>query len=316
MRRRVLLRRLGALSAVGLAGCAGRSSGSPEGPDDGTTTTRDGTTTTTTRDGTTTTTGETATSVSPGGGRRPDPWEAPDGAVATMAVGTADDVLLPDLNRPHVVRVWNATGEARRVGFSLRRDDTTVASADREFPRDGVYEVTVVDPAHYRLDVSVDGELRSTVDLPATLFDCEGSTTTVRVADRVEHHTTSSADCPAPVVVDHSLVGGRPRCGERDDATVSRDGTTLSIAGHLRAPTPCHVPVLADAAMAEDELVLTVAPEPDGSDVCVECVGTLPYDASVTVAEDLPASLAVRHRTAGDARTVARWTRDGHTTTG
>ena len=85
-------------------------------------------------------------------------------------------------------------------------------------------------------------------------------------------------------------------CGDEESASVSVTDDVVTIEGALTAINPCHDAVLEDVSVAGDQLVVTVGTASTGEDICIECIGRIEYEVTVTVADlDAIESVRVRH---------------------
>jgi hypothetical protein len=106
-------------------------------------------------------------------------------------------------------------------------------------------------------------------------------------------------------ITDTSFVAGDGECGSGEDAAdVTVDGGVVRVDGRLATPTPCHGAALAEARLADggDRLVVAVRTTDPTVDVCVQCLGAVPYDLTVRVADGSPETVRVDH----DGETVRR----------
>jgi hypothetical protein len=77
----------------------------------------------------------------------------------------------------------------------------------------------------------------------------------------------------------------------------SEDSQTVTISGTIVTPTPCYEATFetleydADA----DTLTVVVGSDPDDSGACIECVGAVDYEATVSFEGGLPGSVDVSH---------------------
>ncbi|NEU57489.1 hypothetical protein [Halorussus sp. MSC15.2] len=318
MNRRELLGAVGA-GATGVAGLLGtraRSAGEDAG---------------------TITTGTTTTSAEEDGFTGID--SSADRPFATITVGSREGVQNPENNRPHVVRVWNDSQQARTVGLRLVRDDADAPVLDRrvEFPADGFLTVRLLEPADYALTVRPGGgggspgetptatrttaaaaSVGETVRIPRAQFDCNRSRTDVAVtADgQVESGTaTTEAGCP-PEVTGRTFTALGGSCGSADDASVSFADESVTVAGSIRAPNPCYGAQLADVSVtsADTLRVVVETTEPDGG-VCAQCVASVEYETNLAFRDRVPETVEVVHRRGGETETVATVSRGGWTTT-
>lgn len=100
-------------------------------------------------------------------------WDLPDDAFA--AVHVADGEAAED-----VVWLWNDSTEGRDLVVDLRAEGTDLFRRTVAFPPDGVVEVALFTRSNYRIDVGPPGT-PSTVEYPASRFDCNERALDVRV---------------------------------------------------------------------------------------------------------------------------------------
>lgn len=306
MKRRTFLQRSGGLATLaGLAGCLG-SAGSDSSPAD-----RDGNQTNETTAGDSTTDSENRFS-----GVQSDY----DDPFQTISVGSRDDVAFPDSNRPRRVWVWNAADEARKIDLQISRDAEIVVDRSIEFGADAYLTVTLNEPANYRITVGIaNGDTEETnFEISQSSFDCNSAGTSVGVmADgRVETMSEATAmGCPAPEIADANtdLSVGQGTCGKQHSASVAFEGEVVQVDGVVRTSTPNSDLALASASYDRGTSALTVrvqATEGDGSggddSAGVQCVGEVPYDATVGFEYDLPSEVVVVHESMDETVEVVR----------
>jgi len=300
MRRRSLLSAAGTLGAALVAGCMGAPSDSA-----GTTTAATPTstgTTTLTPTGTTTTAG--SFEFDPGTG---EPFEE-------IEVGDRGNVLLPGDNRPHSVSVWNTVAAERELRLRVTDDGATALDRTVAFPADGYLTVTLLEPGSYEVSLFADDEPIGELSFGTGWFDCNDSTTNVGVfEDRVEHVSmATTAACRPPNVADHSFAVTGTRCGERNEGSISIEGKTAYLDGHLRTPDPCHGADLSvddyDAGEFGEPapaITLLVSPTTSG-EACQQCVGEVTYEGAVTFEGEVPDEVVLVHEGNGEQTEVAR----------
>ncbi|WP_137283621.1 hypothetical protein [Halorussus salinisoli] len=253
-----------------------------------------------------------------------------DRPFATISVGSREGVRNPENNRPHAIRIWNDSGEARTVGLRLfRGGEAGTAILDRrvEFPADGYLTLRLSEPGEYALPLRPGGATTTatdgastggTVAVPRSRFDCNDSRTDVRVApDGAVQSVTISTEigCP-PEVVDRTFTAFSGSCGSADEASVGFGEASVRISGSIRAPTPCHGARLAGVALpSADTLRVTVATTESEADVCAQCVGTVAYRADLGFRDRVPGTVEVVHQRGDEAETVATVSRGEGSTT-
>lgn len=301
MRRRTLLSAAGTLGAALLAGCTGN--GPPASGE---------TTTTTTTTAATTTAASTTTTDS--GHFEFDP--ASDEPFEELAVGSRENVLLPEDNTPHEVPVWNAADRERDIGVLVTDDGETVLDRTVRFPADEYLAIDLLEPASYEVVLSADGETAGTIAVGTGWFDCNDSWTQVGVFPdgRVEDlSVTTEMACAPPQVADHTFEVTGTRCGEQNAGSLDVRERTVALTGRLRTPDPCHG---ADLSVADSEpgdgpdpadaITLLVSPTEGEEDVCVQCVGEVAYEGTVTFEEAVPEEVVLVHESGGERVEVAR----------
>jgi hypothetical protein len=84
---------------------------------------------------------------------------------------------------------------------------------------------------------------------------------------------------------------------QRTDIEFNDEAGRVVVTGVIEAPTPCHAATLREASYdaSEDRLSVNIGTEADGSDSCVDCVGGVAYEATVTFAADVPREASVAH---------------------
>lgn len=305
MNRRTLLQRTGGLATLaGLAGCLG-SAGDSDPAD------REGDRTDETTRGTTTgdsTTDEPTTTERRFSGVRSDH----DEPFRTISVGSRDAVAFPENNRPRGIRVWNAADEAREIDLQISRGAKILVDRTVEFAADAYLEVTLNEPADYGVSVGLADGNSTTFGIERTQFDCNSAGTDVGVMSdgRVETMSMSTAmGCPAPTVAGTDFSVGQGTCGKKHSASVAFEGESVRIDGAVRTSTPNRDLELADANYDAETGALTVrvrATASDGGGAGVQCVGEVPYEATVTFDHDSPGSVVVVHESMDETAEVAR----------
>jgi len=101
-----------------------------------------------------------------------------------------------------------------------------------------------------------------------------------------------------PRIVGESFTAHDGDCGSDEDvAEVAFDGDTVRVDGTLATPTPCHGAALAGTRLADDgsRLVVAVRTTDPASESCVQCLGAVPYEATVRFGAGLPEEVRVEH---------------------
>ncbi len=319
MKRRTLLRTVGAAVGAGtVAGCLADDEAAPGGSGS------DPETTDTTAP-TTEPNGEDPTTRGPDDGSTTEPGRSttPDEAVfgtdaddpfESITVGSREGVENPDDNRPHGVNVWNAAEEDRTLTIAVQRGSATVLEETITFPGDGYLSMTLAEPGDYRVPILEAGEELGVVTVDRGRFDCNSSATNVDVTPGGEIRATvisTMVACDATEISDPTFesaegtcTSGAPGDGERASVTFD-DG--VSIEGAILAPNPCHRATLVDVAETDDSLTVTVGIEDarEAGTACVECVGSVGYTLGFDPGIALPERVTVVHRNHQGETTVA-----------
>lgn len=315
MKRRDLLATVGSAGALFAAGCVGYDTSRGAGvenddpdPDDEPTG-REG-------DGTDGGTGSDGTDGGDGTGSDP---AANDEPVATVPVGDREGVPFPDNNGPHGVSVVNDADQPRELRIVLNRDDEQVLDRGFDVPAGRAVALTLNEPGDYEVAVGADGRLLDTVGVRRALFDCNGSTTEVTVDDDSEVDSTTVSTlvaCPGPEIADTRFDQGEGTCGGADRASVATDGERVWVSGTVRTPVPCYDLALSGVELVEAEeyggrsgtLVVTVTTAGRQDGACVECVGSVSYEAAVDLDNAYPKTVRVVHVGLSGERTVTETT--------
>ncbi|WP_135824544.1 hypothetical protein [Halorussus ruber] len=301
MNRRAFLQRSGGLATLaGLAGCLG-SAGSDTEPADSDGKQTDGTTHSTTDDSTT----DSERRFSGVRSEEDEPFR-------TISVGSRDEVAFPENNKPRGLRVWNAADEAREIDLQVSRGATILVDRTVEFAADAYLTVTLNEPADYGIAVGLADGTSTTFGVERTSFDCNTTGTDVGVMPdgRVETMSMSTAmGCPSSEVASADLSVGQGTCGEENGASVAFDAESVRVDGTVRTSTPNRDLELADAGYDAETGALTVrvrATEGDDGEMGVQCVGQIPYEATIGFDYDLPDTVVVVHESMDETTEVAR----------
>ncbi|WP_276301613.1 hypothetical protein [Halorussus lipolyticus] len=298
MNRRAFLQRTGGLATLaGLAGCLGTTSDSPPGDDAET-------------DETTTGAADDSTTTERFSGVRSDHGEP----FRTISVGSRDAVAFPDNNRPREIRVWNAADEARDIDLQISRDAEILVDRTVEFAADAYLEVALNEPADHSVSVGLADGNATTFGVERTSFDCNSAGTDVGVMPdgRVETMSMSTAmGCPRPKVAGTDLSVGQGTCGKEHSASVAFEDEAVRVDGTVRTPTPDSGLELADAAYDAETGALTLRVRATGSDndgggVGVQCVGEVPYEATIGFDHGWSSSVVVVHDSMDETTEVTR----------
>lgn len=244
-----------------------------------------------------------------------------DSPFRTISVGERDGVAFPDNNRPRTVRVWNAADAAREISLEISRDGESVLDETVEFAADAYLKVVLNEPDDYRVAVGLADADPTVVEISRERFDCNTATIDAGVtADgRVETASVSTAaGCPLPEVASTDFSAEQGNCGTEHSATPAFEGESVRVEGTVRAPTPRSNLSLAEATYDRESDALTVrvrASESDGSGddsgMGTQCVGEVPYEATVGFEYALPSDVAVVHETPEETVEVTRASRSG-----
>ena len=117
--------------------------------------------------------------------------------------------------------------------------------------------------------------------------------------------TDDSTNGSSPTIIDDSIETVDSDCGSDSDDWIEVDPgeETILVQGVLSASNPCHEAVLEDVAIEETRLslVVDVRSTLEEGDVCVECVGSIAYEALIGVTDaDALDSVHVDHVTGGE----------------
>ncbi|WP_435345135.1 hypothetical protein [Haloarchaeobius sp. HRN-SO-5] len=321
MNRRTLLSRLAGLGAVTVAGCVDDANPGPAGT--GTPTTDPPTTDPPTTDPPTT--GEPSTDDGDGDPTSDDGDPTSDRFspdvlehVATVELGSRDQVAFPGNNEPVTVHVWNDADEERPFEVRVTATDGDEEHVERRtLPADAYLTVVLNVPSEYTVGVGTDGEVRH--EFPAGFgdFDCNTGYTALRVlADWSVETSGLSTDlgCFGPAVNTSRFGISSADCAsiETSRATVAFEGESVAVDGSFVTPTPCYGVEFEEPSYDQetDTFVVTVARTDPDDEMCVECVGQIDYQVDVAFENDLPGHVVVRHRADGELTEVARATRN------
>ena len=300
MQRRQVLATLGTSAALATAGCL--SGGPGDGGNSDTTTTPDDPTT----DEPTNTTTPEEPEWDPG-------LEAP---FETISAGTREGVAFPDNNRAHAIRVWNQADTARQFTLQVRTPEADRLETSVEFPADGWLRLVLNVPASYTLSITVDGTQAGEVSVSRSTFDCNDSGTDVIVTPAAEVHSrtfSTMMGCPGPSVADQSFSVQQGSCDLTDEASVDFADEAVEVSGRVKTPNPCYGLELQSVELldaeanedgTDDVLEVVIAATEQQSDMCTQCVGSVPYTATVTMEHEYPSNVRVIHESMDETRTV------------
>jgi len=301
MQRRQVLAALGTSAALATAGCLSGGPGGDGGNSETTTTTDEPTT----DEPTNTTTPE-----------EPEWNPGPEEPFETITAGTREGVAFPDNNRAHDVKVWNQADSARQFTLQVRTPEADRLETSVEFPADGWLRLVLNVPASYTLSITVDGTEAGEVSVGRSTFDCNDSSTNVIVTPEAEVHSRTFSTlmgCPGPSVADQSFSIEQGSCDMTDEARIDFADEVVEVSGRVKTPNPCYGLELASVELldaeanedgTDDVLEVVVAATEQQSDMCTQCVGSVPYTATVTMEHEYPSNVRVIHESMGERRTV------------
>ena len=120
--------------------------------------------------------------------------------------------------------------------------------------------------------------------------------------DETTTTTTTTTTTERPVkLVEKSLEADLPACATTENptrASVSREGTTVTVEGSIVASDGCQTAVLGGATYDADagELRVTVKTEAETAGDCVQCLVRIDYVAELTFEGGLPEQVVVVHK--------------------
>jgi hypothetical protein len=179
--------------------------------------------------------------------------------------------------------------DTRPEGKRTTGDGTTSPSGDPETTApDGPESVTPTEPDPPQTTAS--GERTTTEDTDET--DAAGSSPEIASTDLA----VTSRDCAS---------------AEISMAEVTFADGSVTVAGKVVTANPCKNLSIEAASYDQQRGRLTIAIGTSSSEkVCQQCLGSVGYTATVTLENDLPAEVAVEHRSRNQSKTVATTTRD------
>ncbi|MEF8775870.1 MAG: hypothetical protein V5A43_05130 [Haloarculaceae archaeon] len=317
MNRRTLLRRIGALGAIGLAGCAA----GPDGDGDGSAGDGDG-------------------SPGDGDGSPGDREGTPDSSGTTTTPGP---VSIADRSIRTITTECRGTG-AETATVAIDRDETRVTVTGSIHTPDPCYEARLSDLAYdaatrtLSLDVVAEdtGEVcvqctgrvayEATIDLAGGVPDRVEITHAGRSVHRGEDGTddstsesvdesggsddVSESDGPSPVLesarIEPRQTDAAPATGEGGDIEFDPEAGEIVATGWVEARNGCERPTIADARyVASEETfdVAVVAAEPPHTtdEACTQVVEALPYRATFAFADEIPSAVSLTQEGYGGA---------------
>ncbi|WP_135828489.1 hypothetical protein [Halorussus halobius] len=231
----------------------------------------------------------------------------------TLSVGSREAVTFPESNRPCSVWVWNDADEDRDLRVRVNRDARERLDRTVEFDADAYLAVELNEPGDYRVAVGLGDDRPTTFRVRPARFDCNRSTTHVRVAPDGQVETAAFSTlmgCPAPSVAERDLSVGEAECGTDHSASVEFDGEQVRVEGAVRTPEPGYDLELADASYDREADELRVEVRASEDDLWgVQCIGEVPYEATVEFENALPGEVVVVHEVGDESEDVARTSR-------
>ena len=299
MRRRDLLAAVGAAGTLSVAGCVGF-----DGPDDDTES----------DDASDRTDSDDRGDTGDG-----DDIQADAEPIETVPVGDRDGVPFPDNNGPHGVQVVNDADETRELRVVVNRAGERLLDRIFDVPAGRRVELVLNEPDRYEVAVGVDGRLGDTVGVSRSRFDCNDSSTEVSVDGDGEVASTTVSTlvaCPGPAIAGSAFEQGEGTCGGADRASVATDGERVRVTGTVRTSVPCYDLALSGVELVDAEeyggpsgtLVVTVTTAGRQDGACVECVGSVSYEATVDLEHAFPETVRVVHVGLSGERTVTETT--------
>lgn len=268
-------------------------------------------------------TGCTDTQIPP---NSPGPQDAPtDGDQSTasdnadpelhteFSVGSRDGIVFPDANQPARYRILNRE-ESQQIQIIIRLSGDVTVNKSFTLPNNTYVSVTLQQPANYdvRLGLERDRDLTPVAQPSGDEFSCTPiqGTITINSAGQIESQvTTPDIECPPPQVTETTFQSQDGECGQQHTATVSVSDKTIRIAGQIAVPQPCYQVMLESASYdtATETLTVTIAVGNQTKNICVSCIGEVPYEATVELQHGYPQDILVQHRESnGEVVTVTR----------
>lgn len=134
------------------------------------------------------------------------------------------------------------------------------------------------------------------------------------LSDGGSDSTPTESPTPEPPAVDTTSVETtNTDCASDDGGVASFDADAsnhrLTVTGTVQASDPCHLAELTATELDDDTLSVTVGTRRDEEQgVCIECVGAIGYEATVTLTVGLTAEVVVEHESGEGVDEVARET--------
>lgn len=230
-----------------------------------------------------------------------------------FTVGTRNGLVFPDANQPARYRILNRE-ESQQIQIIIRLNGDVAVNKSFTLPNGKCVSVTLQQPANYdiRLGLERDHDLTPVAQLSGDEFSCTpiSGTITINSAGHIKSRViTPDIECPTPQVTDTTFQSQDGECGQRHAATVSVSDKTVSIAGQVAVPQPCYEAMLESASYdtATETLTVTVAVGSRTRNICVNCIGEVPYEADIELQHGYPQNILVQHRESnGEVVTVTR----------
>lgn len=219
----------------------------------------------------------------------------------TVSVDDGDPAPFPENTTPYVVVAANRSDVDRQLHFSITQEGTTIRDWSTTLATREATEIRLVDPADYTVEIRVGDGASTPIEIGDGQFDCNNTQTTATVTDDgvIETQTVSTtAACPAPEIESSSIALTDSDCAGKDagTATVSTEDGAVLVDGTITAPNPCYGVGLRSVELTEDGLRIVVEPTtPEEQGACMQCVGGLVYEASVSMNNTYPEHVVVEH---------------------
>jgi hypothetical protein len=109
---------------------------------------------------------------------------------------------------------------------------------------------------------------------------------------------TTSTDC---------LQGTRSPTANQS-ATIEFNNGTLLVTGEIKSPDPCHEATIESITYdaSADALTFVGSVAEKTSEACIQCTGSVKYEARITVSDGLTGRVIVKHRIGSETTIVAQ----------
>ena len=131
-----------------------------------------------------------------------------------------------------------------------------------------------------------------------------GGDDTTTAEPTTDQPTGSPTESPTPepiTVTDRTITTTATSCrssesGETASVSFDRDVSTVTVTGVLHTGTPCHRAVLRTVQYDQEARTLSLdAAAEDTGEVCVQCLGSIEYSATITLSGGLPETVEIAH---------------------